>query len=269
MNTAVSNLMTQRESEPATARPRVLPQEVLDTVRGRLGRPSAVTASEEQVLDDLCSAIVTGETAFDQALARLRLQRDLTDGDVVDSLIPALARRLGDDWSSNRRGFADVTVGTCRLMSVLRRMSRDWAADSSSNWRAPRIAMIALRDEQHVLGMLVATSRFRRAGVSVQMLTGRDDAELCDVVGQGGYDAVTLSIGTLERVEPARKFIKMLRQNVEECPTVIAGGAVFGEADAIRASLGADHFTCDPDEAIRLCLMNRNGERPNGGRNPT
>lgn len=262
MNTAVSSLMPRRDQETPLARPLALPEEVLETVRLRL-RKSPPGSSEALTVQGLCDAIVADTAAFELALTRLRMAQDLTDSDVVDRLIPEMARQLGEDWTDNRRGFADVTVGTCRLMAVLRRVAQGWAADSVMDWQAPQVAMVAPRGEQHLLGMLVVSSRFRRAGVSVQMLAGREDAEIVATVQDGGFDAVALSIATEASLEPAEKLIKMLRQQVADCPPVIAGGAICADPEQIRARLGADHFTSDPDEALRLCL-NRAGTRQSG-----
>ncbi|WP_201158464.1 cobalamin B12-binding domain-containing protein [Rhodobaculum claviforme] len=209
--------------------------------------------SPASCLTMLCDAVVTSDAALDTAFATLRRVHGLGDEDIVDCYIPAAACQLGDDWTENRRSFAEVTIGTARLIAAVRRLSERWAADGVADWRAPSMAMVVPEAEQHRLGAMIAASRFRRLGVSVQMLLGRPDAEVVACIHDGDFDFVSFSLATHERVEQTRRLIHMLRQNVTPLPPIVVGGAVGISSDEIKAQLGVDHVASDPEEALAMC----------------
>ena len=229
-------------------------ERVLTTVAARICRPGTSRDPDPtSCLEMLCDAVVTSDTAFSAALARLRTQHGLRDEDIVDCYIPAAACQLGADWSDNRRSFAEVTIGTARLITAVRDLGRRWTADGVADWRAPSMAMIVPEAEQHRLGAMIASTRFRRLGVSVQMLLGQPDAEIISRIRDGGFDLVSFSLATRDRVEQTRHLIQMLRRDVEDLPPIVVGGAVGVNADELKAQLGADHVVSDPEEALRRC----------------
>lgn len=232
-------------------------ERVLATVAARIcadrDRADSDPVSE---IDLLCDAVVCSEAALESAFARMRRQSGLRDEDIVDCYIPMMAHQLGRDWAENRRSFAEVTIASARLSAAVRRLGERWVADTAADWRAPNMAMIVPEAEQHRLGAMIAASRFRRLGVSVQMLLGRPDAEVVDCVRNGGFDLLSLSIATQERVEQARRLIQMLRKQVMNMPPIVVGGAVGMDADDVRAHLGADHVASDAERALQLCGLN-------------
>ena len=46
----------------------------------------------------------------------------ISDHAIIDHYIPETARRLGADWVADRLGFADVTIGSAKLQSMLREL---------------------------------------------------------------------------------------------------------------------------------------------------
>ena len=245
-------LRTASAPPPASVHEHVL-SAVAARIRGAEMREGAHAAGTEPCLLMLCDAVVASDAAFDTALARLRSQHGLRDEDLVDTYIPAAACQLGSDWTENRRSFAEVTIGTARLIAAVRHLGRRWAADTVADWRAPNMAMVVPDSEQHRLGAMIAASRFRRLGVSVQMFLGQPDAAVVECIRQRDFDIVSFSLATQERVEQTRRLIQMIRNEVSRVPPILAGGAVGLNADELKTQLGADHVVSDPEEALRLC----------------
>lgn len=255
---------TGRASSPAEA----IHNEVLSVVTSRICGASAADGAAVDCLAALSEALATSEATFQQVLTRLRTVHGVTDEEIVDCYIPAVACRLGEDWAENRRSFAEVTIGTARLIATVRDLSRRWTADAAADWRAPNIVMVVPESEQHRLGAVIAASRFRRLGVSVQMLLGRSDAEVVAAVASGNYDMVTFSLATRDRVEHVRDVIQFLRERVSTLPPIVVGGAIEMDCAELRARVGADHVLCDPEEALRRCGMTvpkRGAVAPAGG----
>ena len=239
----------QADGSPAAA----IHSRVLSAVASRICRCEDPRGDDGDCLSILTEALLESEDAFDRALARAQAQHGLSDEELVDCYIPAIACRLGSDWVGNDRSFAEVTIGTARLIATVRRISRRWAADRVADWNAPAMAMVVPEAEQHRLGAMIAASRFRRMGVSVQLMLGRTDEEVLGRVRDGGFDLLSFSLATRERVEQTRRLIQMLRDRVSVLPPIVVGGAIGVGADELKTQLGADHVVSDPVEALRLC----------------
>lgn len=228
-------------------------ERVLSVVAGRICRGEDGLPDPDGCLDLMCAAAIASDAAFDRALAQLRLQHGLSDEELVDCYIPAAACRLGTDWSDNRRSFAEVTIATARLIRTVRDISAGWNADAVADCRAPVMMMVVPEAEQHRLGAMVAASRFRRLGVSVQMLLGCGPAEVVERARNGAFDVLSFSLATPSRVEETRRVIQMIRDTLSRVPPIVVGGAIPMGADELRAHVGADHVASDPEEALRLC----------------
>jgi methylmalonyl-CoA mutase cobalamin-binding subunit len=245
-----------RSSEPAarSAPPAAsIHERVLAAVAARICRADDGSAESAGCLELLCASAVASDVALDRALGQMRNQHGLDDAEIVDSYIPAAACQLGADWMENRRSFAEVTIGTARLIRTVRDISAGWNADAAADWRAPVMLMVVPEAEQHRLGAMVAASRFRRLGVSVQMLLGASNAEVLDRAEKGAFDIISFSLATRARVEETRRLIHMMRASLSPLPPLVVGGAIGLGAEELRAHLGADHVASDPEEALRLC----------------
>lgn len=237
--------------------------QVLTAVSRRMPRPvppPAVAFSPEagDHLAALAEALVTSESLFQQRIGRIMRLHGVSAETLIDDYIPHLAHQLGTDWSQDSRSFAEVTICVARLNAAVRDLSRAWVADDAGAWDAPRMGLILPEKEQHTLGAAIAASRLRRLGVSVQVMSGRADHEIIDTVRRLDLDLVAISVSTTDRLETARKLVKMLRRFVTNLPPVVVGGAVSGDEWELKAYLDADHITSDPVEALRRCgLMSR------------
>lgn len=237
--------------------------QVLTAVSRRMPRPVAPPAvafspEADDHLAALAEALLTSESLFQQRIGRIMRLHGVSAETLIDDYIPHLAHQLGTDWIADTRSFADVTICVARLNAAVRDLSRAWVANDSGGWDAPRLGLILPEREQHTLGAAIAASRLRRLGVSVQVMSGRSDHEIIDTVRRLDLDMIAISVSTTDRLETARKLVKMLRRFVTDLPPVVVGGAVSGDEWELRAYLDVDHITSDPVEALRRCgLMAR------------
>jgi methylmalonyl-CoA mutase cobalamin-binding subunit len=244
-----------------------LTSQVLSAVSRRI--PCATAAQGErpsttfppEMADHLCAlleALGTSEGLFQQRISRIMRLHGVSAETIVDEYIPHLAHQLGYDWTVDTRSFADVTICTARLTTAVRELSRGWIADGCGDWNAPRMGFILPEQEQHTLGPTIAASRLRRLGVSVQIMAGRADHDVLETVNRMDFDVIAISVSTTDRLETARKLVKMLRRFARNLPPLVVGGAFSGDERELRAYLDVDHITSDPVEALRRCgLMGR------------
>ena len=237
---------------------KTLASQALSEVMGR-------TQSSDQSLNEAYIVeIAAALRAFDPEVRRALLERMRRAGvsaeSICDIYIPEVARRLGDAWCVDEVSFADVTIQSARLQSMLRDLELSWRYETTFDPNAPSVLMIVRRDEYHTLGAMVASSHLRRKGVYVRLSMGQSLDEIGDLVRNSAFDCVMISSSACEKLESVRKLVKTIRTNVDgNLPIVVGGSAVSNEKDTKNLT-GADHVTSDPEEALRLCRLKIPGQ---------
>lgn len=172
---------------------------------------------------------------------------------IATDYVPAAARRLGELWSDDELGFADVSMGTSRLQGLVRDLHGAPADPFEAGPPAPLIAVAVPEGETHTLGAVVAATQLRAAGASVLLLMGRSDAETVEAVRGGDLSLVCVSSSERGRPGTVAAFVGALRA-ASGVPVALGGAIVGGDldADALGRLTGADLVTCDAGAALRL-----------------
>ena len=117
-----------------------------------------------------------------EAFLRDLVRQKVPAATVADLYIPALARRLGDDWLDDRVSFMEVTLASSRMQGMLRAIGAAWTADLADPAQQGALLLIVVRNEQHTLGAMVLLGQLRRMGVSVRLSVGPEPSELRGVL---------------------------------------------------------------------------------------
>jgi methylmalonyl-CoA mutase cobalamin-binding subunit len=173
--------------------------------------------------------------------------------DLIDRYIPEAARRFGADWASDRRSFAEVTIGVSRLQGWLRALDPARAGGGPPDFDAPEILLVVPAGNQHTLGGMVAMSQFRRLGAMVRLALCPEPAEVGRMVRAHRYGMVAISASGCEPLESLRELTNMIRKWGPPVAPVVIGGPILDAAPQIGARIGADHATSDPREALDIC----------------
>jgi MerR family transcriptional regulator, light-induced transcriptional regulator len=201
------------------------------------------------------AALSLAPDAMPQAVDRMRAA-GISDSDIADRYIPAVARRLGDQWCADETGFADVTIGTARLQGLLRDLGPEWRADHAAPADAPCVIIAVGSEVYHTLGAVLLAGQLRRAGLSVRLQLGARPEDLTLLLRRLQVQAVLLSASCGESLESLRKLVDAVRTGPGPVPPVVIGGTIttMGQDGVdIAALTGADHVTNDPDKALALC----------------
>jgi len=173
--------------------------------------------------------------------------------DLADLYVPALARQMGDAWCKDEMSFAGVTIGVSRLQSLLRDLGPAWAGDTLAEPDAPTVLLALGKEIYHTLGAMVLAGQLRRKGLSVTLLLGATNDEIVTTLEQGDYDALFLSASIGESLDNLSRMVESVRTKIGEPPPIVIGGTILETETDVRAAIGADHASKDPDEAIALC----------------
>lgn len=209
-------------------------------------------ASETLILDLVDAARSGGETALNQAIAKLS-RAGIPNEEIIDFYIPEAARRLGDDWCSDGLGFAEVTIGSARLQRAVRSLSAPPRYADTVGDAERSVLVVVMEDHFHTLGAMVLAEQLRRLGVSVRLLLGETERRVLHTVASGNFDAIFFSVAVVERLAGLRELVEKTRDVSPDPVPIVVGGAVGHLGTDVRKVTGADHTATDPREALRLC----------------
>jgi MerR family transcriptional regulator, light-induced transcriptional regulator len=216
-------------------------------------RVPAASLLSERFVDALSEAVRSNDP-----VRRLSVVRDMLDArirleDIADFYIPEVARRLGAAWCDDHMSFADVTIGSARLQSLLKEVDAAWLHGAPLEPDAPGLLVVVQAEEFHTLGAMVMCGQLARHGVSVKLAMGPSESEILRTVAAGQFDAIFLSVAQSEGVAQLRKLVDKIRAAAVRPTPVVIGGSVLARVADVKTKTGADHATTDVKEALRAC----------------
>lgn len=177
----------------------------------------------------------------------------LKDEAIIDNYIPDAARSMGQKWVENDLGFAEVTIASARLQSLLTEVEFLNPDTHHPYDRDLEILFVACEDEQHTLGSFVAAAQLRRRGAIVERLCGEPDAVIRDRMMTGNYDAVLFSSSRSQDLEKIADLVTYSKQRMPRPPLFAMGGILLGTFGNIKRLTGVDLVTNDVDTVVSYC----------------
>ena len=188
-----------------------------------------------------------------EAFLRDLVRQKIPAAAVADLYIPALARRLGDDWLDDRVSFMEVTLASSRMQGMLRAIGAAWTADLAGPGQQGALLLIVVANEQHTLGAMVLLGQLRRMGVSVRLAVGPDRTELRDLLAGGLYQGVLVSAASPSRLADLRAVVQEVRRTGPDGIVIAVGGHILQTAADVKGATGADLATSDPVLVLEAC----------------
>lgn len=205
------------------------------------------------LVQDLRSAIMADSRSDEQERLAQIVARGIPVATLIDEVIPATARELGDEWSRDSLSFVQVTIATARLQAWLRKLDRAFEQAPGYGLEGPNALMVAPSTSGHYLGGLVVTSQLRRMGASVTVLLGEPLEALAHTLMRQHFDLVLISASAGDSLENLRSVVNMVRTGVAPAPKVVVGGTLLDTVPDAARRVGADIATRDPKEALVQC----------------
>lgn len=181
--------------------------------------------------------------------------------DIIDVIIPEVARNAGQRWMDDEISFADVTIVTARLQETVRalgRVPRQRGSGCDGDVRAaaktgPRVLMIIPRPEEHTLGAFVAADQFRRHGCRVDIAMDLHPRQIAETVRRTRYHMVGITAAGRRTLASTRELVDTVKASVTRVtPVVLGGSSVEGTAN-LKGVTGVDHVVRDVRAALGAC----------------
>jgi MerR family transcriptional regulator, light-induced transcriptional regulator len=233
----------QADSSLATESVTLLAREVLSRLATRPNRKKApdVPALVADI-EALCSALLCPDENAGQAVVDDARQNGANPETVYLQFLAKAAIRLGVLWEEGDASFAEVSIGSSRIQSIIRSMSPLFEAP----WQQPnRSALFAsVPGETHTLGVRMATDIFRRSGWEITLRVGLSLDELVTEVVQGGHHLLGLSAGGEHALPALESLLREVRLVAPQVCIMICGQMTVIQRHALE-SLGADAVASD------------------------
>lgn len=176
---------------------------------------------------------------------------------IADHYLPAVARKLGEEWSQDNKTFCEVTIGVARLQRLLYDLGPEWRAESGQQFDAPSVLVLTGSTADHTFGARIIRGQLRRRGLSVRLALGLRPDQVKSLMGIAHFDAVMISASLAEALVPLRNLVDAVRSSSNAPLPIVLGGSICALDVDVKARTGVDHATCDIDEAIRLCGLDK------------
>lgn len=224
-----------------------LAREVISRVGSRenkLLRTPAVPSNLEIIA--LCDALLSqDEAAAAQFIMHLRHDGTKTE-DIYLIYMARAARMLGDMWDDNKIDFVTVTLGTGRLLAIMRGMRPLFETPLRVHGKNAIFASVP--GENHTIGVRMATDIFRKDGWEIDLKVGLDHNSLVDQIERQPSGIIGLSIGGKHTMEPLSKLVVAL--NIC-CPNslILVCGQDVEHSKPVLQLMGLDAIAETFDEA--------------------
>ncbi len=216
-------------------------------VTGELLAPYSLTEPEIEAFTQLAGFGRAQDLDF--FTARL-IQREGHDAIVLD-LLAATAHKLGQQWVEDKIDFATVTIGVCRLQSVLHRLSDTHAQRTPQVGAAGPVYLAACPGEQHDFGLLLVAEFMRRAGIDVKFKAAATEMDILHAVSTTNVQIAGLSLSREAMIPRLESLISSIRKKSRNSDIrIMVGGRVFLDNPDLVRSVGADLKAVDGRDAV-------------------
>lgn len=224
-----------------------------DAVEPELENTVRLTDQDHQRFVELL--LGDSEQAIRDAVGEM-IERGLTRETLFLELLSGAARTLGEMWDRDLCDFTDVTIGLCRLHSVLREESDLFRQENDPNAAVASARSVLLATgsgDQHIFGVVLVGEFFRRAGWQVWSEPGATVDHLCGLLSTRRFDMIGLSVACDSLVADVTEEIEAYRKaSLNREIKVLVGGRLFAESPELATAVRADALSLDARQSPSL-----------------
>ncbi|MEM6762468.1 MAG: cobalamin B12-binding domain-containing protein [Pseudomonadota bacterium] len=214
------------------------------------GEPAPPAKVDQAAVDAIADAAVCHENGVVMSHVLAYTAKGHSYADALLNLVAPAARRLGDDWDTDRRDFMDVTVGLGTLHQVVSSLSSEFVRTILPD---RRILLGPTPGEHHTFGLALVDHFFRAARWDVDLRPYADRAELVAAVADDWYAVVGLSLSGDPFVDEAAATVRVVRAaSANPSVRVLVGGPAFLRKSALATYVSADAVATDAQAAVEI-----------------
>ncbi len=205
-----------------------------------------------QFLEAFCQAFTMDDSTHrDEMLSYLR-RANFSDDDIIDTIIPTAARRIGEKWVRDELTFAQVTISASRMQELARYLGGQRERAPTTIPLGFNALLIIPQQEQHTMGAFVAADQFRRQGLWVHLAIGQDAKEIRHTVASNSFSMIGISAAARRSLKSVKTIVEVLKVE-DNCPPIVLGGNIMNIVDDVKDQTGVDLVTSSAREAVEFC----------------
>lgn len=171
------------------------------------------------------------------------------------ALLAPAARDLGERWERDEVDVIEVTLGLCRLQTLLRELGSDGSPEGTERGQRGSILLVPELGEQHTFGLQLVGEFFRRAQWDVWLEQPESASALLDLVSREHFSVIGLTVGTEDRLPGlAARITSVRRASRNRSLCVMVGGPLFLKNPDLAAQVGADATATDGRLAVSTAM---------------
>jgi methanogenic corrinoid protein MtbC1 len=203
-------------------------------------------------LEAFCEALIAGDEEAAAAFMEDARSKGATSEAIYLKYLAVAARLLGEWWLSDRATFAQVTVGTGQIFSIMRDMK--YAIGLASKPQGASVIFASVPGEDHTLGVRMAAELFREDGWEIVLKVGLDHDELVAEIERRPGSIVGLSIGGKHSLDALSRLVVALHIS---CPqsALLVGGQDIETLRPCLSWMGLDCIASDINDAKEKLSM--------------
>lgn len=225
-----------------------LAMEVVERLPANLeasAKVSVAVAPEE--IERLTMALVSEDPDAAAILISRTRARGASAADIYLLHLAAAAQLLGEKWQADELSFLEVTIGTGRILAIIRGMREVLAVKRA--YRERMVIFAAVPGELHTIGITMATELFRQEGWDIQLLLGETHEEILDAVRKSDALVVCLTAHGTSSIAALVRLIAGIRILNPAVLILISGKIAENAMDILELS-GADGVATDFPSAL-------------------
>ncbi|MEM6304639.1 MAG: cobalamin-dependent protein [Pseudomonadota bacterium] len=249
---------TLRRRLPEDALGRLAREVILRLAAHPVATAAEIDAPSESDIAELSRALLEPEPAAGKAfIARIR-----AEGATLETVYLAYLRRaalqLGTWWEADKITFADVTVGTGHIFSIMRGLSHLFVPNGVQHHEKEALFSV-VPGETHVMGLRMAADLFRKDGWTITLAADLGRDALIEEAVHGNHQIIGLSAAGKHALTELAQTIVALRISAPHA-LIFVGGNVIANSKGIVSLMGPDAMASDyegaRDEMARLDALN-------------
>lgn len=233
-----------RLPDPAIER---LALEVLFRVSNQPIEKASSTGLSSKLVDQFCHALIDDSHSVASEFVSDLLSNSISADDVFFNLFAEAARRLGNWWERDHATFAEVTVASARIYSLMRSLRQEVEPILSNPSGVATFASVP--GETHTLGVTMAAQYFRKNGWEINLKIGKEHNELVESILAEKTDLLGLSISGEHSLPALARLVIAVRMVAPNTHMFVGGKGVDFCLEEL-SHLQLDAVVADVEEAV-------------------
>ena len=169
---------------------------------------------------------------------------------VLDSYLPTIAKRLGDDWVSDEISFSDVTIALGKIQFLNSKFEPLYISSLNSAYYKTKTLIIIPKGEDHTYGGIAATRKLRGMGIDAFLIFDFKKNELENLLFEKNYDFIGISSANNFMIEKINNLSSKISAIVERKTPIVLGGNLTNTYKKTNGKLKVDFITQHPEEIL-------------------